>query len=441
MKNIILITIDCLRKDTISRRLTPFLWELGKKGVAFENCFSVASWTMSSFKGILTSKYHLMDGGRLEMGPNQTTLAQVLRKKGFKTMGLVFHPFLHNFFGHDIGFDYYFDEFEEGRRGGDVENRLLQDVANLMFKFIKNEKVLNKVKYFYSLYNLKKRFSEDYKFCLPADQINKRAINLFRKHKKEPFFCWIHYLDAHFPYLPKTSGLSKQEAHRLNIVREKWYRGGKKVDKKDLIKLKQLYGEKVKEIDDALKDFFAQLGKEKLGKDTIVVITSDHGDEFYEHGEFHHELKLYDELIHVPLILVNSGLKSRRITEVVSQIDLAPTILDLVGIESPSGWVGKSLFDKKNRKGYAISEEGQRLRGQAVRMGFNLNIKYKKIAIRTKDKKYIYNQNGQDELYDLRDDPKEQKNIARQGIPKQLKRILVKHLKLIERTNGTKSIE
>ena len=439
MKNIVLITVDCLRKDVVSRQLTPFLWELGEKGAVFENCFSVGSWTLPSFLAIFTSTYPLMFGGELKITSDRTTIAEILQERGYETIGLGFHPFLHSLFGYNAGFDHFFDELEGGWAR---ESDLVRKIADSIFKLIKDKTVLKRFTYYYSLYSLKRNLRTGYKFFLSGEEVNKWAIKTMQKRdKKKPFFCWVHYMDAHFPYLPKTSKFSTQEAHRLNILREKWYRGDKKVERKDLVKLKGLYEKKVSEMDNTLKELFEKLDKEKLIEKSIVVITADHGEEFYEHGEFHHEMNLYDELTHVPLIILEPDLKSQRITRLVSQIDLAPTILDLVGLKKPTAWFGESLFGDKEEKGYAISEEGQKLKGQAMRRNLVFDLNYKKIATRTKDKKYIYNQNGQDELYDLRDDPKEQKNIARQGIPKQLKRILAKHLELIERTNRTKSIK
>lgn len=429
MKNVILLTIDCLRKDVVNKHLTPFLWEISKRGVVFENCFSVGSWTMPSFKAILTSTYPLMPNGKLTLEPHQKSIAKVLKKKGFKTAGFVFHPCLHRLMGYNAGFDDYFDEFEESGREA---NRLLKKSADLMFRFIKNEKILKKTGYYYSLYALRRNFRTGYKFCLPAKEINRRVINMLKRSKKTPFFCWIHYLDAHFPYLPEKSKFSKKEVWRLNILREKWYRGGKKVERKDLAKLKQLYHEKVREMDNALRELFEGLAEEKLIEDTIIVITSDHGEEFFGHGEFAHGFNLYDELIHVPLIIFDPALKGRKVIRIVSQIDLAPTILDLVSIKSPSIWVGKSLFDQENRKGYVISEEGQRVREEAMRNNFNFNLRYKKIAIRTKKMKYIYNQAAQDELYDLSSDRQEKRNIISHGVPKKFKKILEKHLKRLE---------
>ena len=415
-----------MRKDVVEKKLTPFLWELSQKGTVFENCFSVASWTLPSFKGILTSTYPLMFEGKLRIDENRTSLAQVLQKAGYKTIGLTYHPNLHRYFGYNAGFDYFFDDIEgEWEWGGS----LIREIADSMFKYLKNKELLKKLTYYYSLHIMKRSLKTGYKFHFPAEEINKKAVELLKKTKK-PYFCWLHYLDAHFPYLPKKTRLSEKEVRRLNLLRERWYRGGKKVNGEDLRKLKGLYKQKVKEIDSALKMFFEKAKKEGLLKNTIVVITSDHGEEFNEHGAFHHEMNLYDELTHVPLIILGSHLKKKKVSKPVSQIDLAPTILDLLKMKKPKQWLGESMF--KNNRRYVISEEGQKLRGEAIRNNFTLNLNYKKIAIRNKDKKYIYNERGKDELFDLKKDPREKRNKIKEGVPVYFKKALTEHLGLLK---------
>ncbi|MHA1200578.1 MAG: sulfatase/phosphatase domain-containing protein, partial [Candidatus Heimdallarchaeaceae archaeon] len=152
-----------------------------------------------------------------------------------------------------------------------------------------------------------------------------------------------------------------------------------------------------------------------------------HGDEFREHGEFSHRAKLYDELIHVPLIITDPKISENKNEDLVSLIDLPTTILDLQDIEIGSRMRGNSIFSKSYKpRDYIISETLQKeqkvsMDGQGVQ----------KIAIRGKNWKYIFHVDGREELYDLKNDPKEQIDVSseKKELTTELKQLVKLHLK------------
>ena len=409
MKNLVLITVDCLRYDAIRSDLTPNIEDLAN-GLFFESAYSVASWTAPSFIGILTSTYPLMYNGELTVKSPRISIAQVLKQKGYLTAGFTFHPYLSKIYGYNRGFDDYFDDF--GALDQEKKYKLANRLQKLGLRFLVFEKLRKRLSYLNYIYYMRYRLKHDFKFYLPGNKVNRRVMDWVDEKKQNPFFIWIHYMDVHFPYLPSGEDCAdKEEAIRLNIEREKWFRGSKDVDATDLEKLKDLYMAKVRDVDRYIGELIRSFKERGLYDDTIFVLTADHGEEFFEHGEFHHEFKLYDELIHVPLLMFGNGIKGKKIEKTVSSVDLAPTLIDLLGMKKPKEWVGENMLLKEN--GIAISEEGQEYRGDSRRDdgGFRMNLTAKKVSLIHGGWKYIYNEHGMDEFYNLIKDPMEGENM------------------------------
>jgi arylsulfatase A-like enzyme len=270
---------------------------------------------------------------------------------------------------------------------------------------------------------------------MPGNELNNHFIEWI-KDKNDPYFCWLHYLDTHFPYI--SDSLKKDEMIRLNLQRQKWFLQNKNVNLDDLDKVKNLYIKKVHDVDSYIGELVDNLKKINKYDNTIFIITADHGEELYEHGSFHHDLKLYEELIHVPLIISGKGIKRHTIDKVVSHIDLAPTLLDILEIKKPKLWIGDNLL--LNTKNIAISEEGQKTRGDArLSLNFKLNLDAKKVAIIWDKWKYIYSEGNGEELYDLSVDEGEKENLLKED-EEQTKEViniardaLNKHMNLVYR--------
>jgi arylsulfatase A-like enzyme len=223
-----------------------------------------------------------------------------------------------------------------------------------------------------------------------------------RVGKKHKFFAYIHYLDLHSPYEPKPP----YDTLYLN-----------KTDKEDLGRFdypRALYDGQLTYIDTEIGTLLDDLKKEGLYDNTLVIITSDHGDEFGQHGAIGHSKVPYDEVIRVPLIIkFPESLYAGTVVEnQVRLIDIKPTILDYLKIEPHTELSGFSLMnyldsneDRNHHQidfpRYAISE--------IYNMVQDLDV----LAIRTEEFKYIHFKNKDDELYDLKADPEEQNNLIK----------------------------
>jgi arylsulfatase A-like enzyme len=174
--------------------------------------------------------------------------------------------------------------------------------------------------------------------------------------------------------------------------------------------LKRLYDVHVREVDSYVESLFKSLEALGLLKDTAVIITSDHGDEFNEHGGLSHDDKLYAELIDVPLLVYGTS-ETGLCTDVVSSVDIPPTILNLLGVEPAAAFRGQPLLPLAKRT--AKGAFGEALNQKSVKGG---DISKDSYYCRVDDMKLIdHADTGKTELYNLGDDPGEQHNLALSG--------------------------
>lgn len=392
LKNIILITIDSLRTDFLgccsseNKDITPNLDQFAEKSIIFENAIAQAPYTGASISSLFTSKYPRSTVTSDNMlREDNVTIAEILKKNGYKTAAFHSNPFLSKNFGFNRGFDTYHDTIF-------VKSRL--------------HRLISKQPYF------------------PASGVNKEVISWLRDNSTSPFFLWIHYMDPHGPYQSKKgfAYLNKIKAERL------WRKAVKNPDSITENELKTLisnYKEEVRYLDQNLGVLFNLFDELNLTLNTIIIVTSDHGEEFREHGLFSHPRQLYDELIRVPLIikLPNVG-REQRIVRQVGLIDIVPTILDSLNLNRNNRFEGNSLLP-------LIEDENNEIFPDYTMSDATPDRDYRHICIRTDEWKYILNeQNGNRELYNLFEDPKEQANLidAKKEISKNLEKKLLKNL-------------
>jgi len=224
--------------------------------------------------------------------------------------------------------------------------------------------------------------------------MNTLATKLLQNQSKEPFFLWIHYMDAHCPYSPPRSSLTiditRQEQERLNqlVIKHNYV---ETLSPEDFRKIKELYERSVSYADFRIGELIMNLHRLELLKNTVVIVSADHGEELLDHGGLQHSVQLYDEVMRVPLIIY--GIEKKG--EVRGQrglINLAPTILDLLGLPEEPNFKGKSMFQEADDEVVMITGTGR-------------------LGIRTEGWKYI----SPNELYDLQKDPKEKSNVAQEN--------------------------
>jgi len=428
-KNIVLITIDALRASDVGciggGNLTPNIDKLAQKSVLFKEAISNGPGTPQSFPSIFASVYPLMNR-KILLSKRYVTLAQVLRDNGFVTMGFHSNPFLSKFFGWDKGFDIFID-LSDSSSATRMFKKLTQKEGLIGFMLKPVKKILTKRtirKILKRIYSVKSDSPLPYS---RGEDVNRTVIKWLKEKKKGRFFLWIHYMDPHEPYLPPDPWLdsvsSQKEALEINL---RFCTENVSGDQLELIeKAKKLYDGEVKYVDHCvgnLVDVFVEWG---LLEDTIIVLTADHGEAFFEHGERGHpDHILYEEVLRVPLIIYGVGEK-KEVTEPVQLLDISPTILSLLGIDKPSTFLGNGLG--LNYETGVISESA---RFNFDNYAFDLNKRV--ISYRTEKWKLIFNQEGNVyELYNFDKDPKEQRNVARENkeLVEVLKEKITQHIK------------
>ncbi|MFH1588823.1 MAG: sulfatase [Candidatus Diapherotrites archaeon] len=305
-KNTIILVIDGLRPKHLGcygyfRNTSPSIDAFAENGVVFENAFVNSSWTKPNIVSTLTSlnpSTHKVLTIEDKISPKIRTLPEILKEQGYKTAifsGLRHPAKVHGFRGFD-------------------KHRIFDDFA-VQFR--------------------------------TADKINNEMTKWIEKNRKNNFFIYVHYIDTHLPFDPpapfNTAFLKEPFKHKDPI--------GTKISKEGLEKIIPLYDSEILYFDSELKKFIEKLKEMHVLEDTLIIITSDHGMEFMEHGHFGFMKFLYEEGIHVPLILFGNELpKKKRIKQQVSMIDIMPSVLELMGIEFNGRKEGTSFVPLIERK-------------------------------------------------------------------------------------------
>ena len=312
--NIVLYIVDTLRADSLRCYgnpvvETPAFDRLAREGTLFENAFAQNSWTRPSIASILTSLYPSVHGARGRndaLADEIVLLSERLQSHGYRTCCITTNPNIGSCFGFNQGFDDFIELYAR-RRPGFVRQRELTTTA---------------------------------------DEVTRRAVQWI-KQAKEPFFLMILTIDPHSPYTPpvKFDRYGGDYAGHADGTKRWIYR--KDLTPADKERIRSLYYGEIAFNDDAFGRLLDYLRNVKLDERTIITFTSDHGEEFWEHGLRGHGKTLYDESLHVPLIVryprsdVPAG---ARITRTVQLLDVFPTILQLAGLPIPEDLDGRSLF-------------------------------------------------------------------------------------------------
>ena len=225
-KRIFLITVDCLRADYVGciggGNLTPNIDRLGEEGLVFTRCFANGPGTNQSFPAILTSTYFLMHGG-MRLRPGYTTLAEVLRSHGFKTVAFHSNPFLSRSLGWDRGFDEFYDfmdvvkspsAFVTKQQSGRLRGMIMRFGSAVLraSRSARVQRFLKKIYYKFS------RLEIPY---LEGRKLNSHVIDWIKRNLDQRFFLWMHYMDPHYPYVPPDDYLldfsNRSEAFDYNL--------------------------------------------------------------------------------------------------------------------------------------------------------------------------------------------------------------------------------
>lgn len=390
---VILVLVDTLRADYLGYsgfegEISPNIDALARESVRFSTCVSQAPWTKPSVASLLTSLYPESHGitnhqgaywggesAELRAGilPDEAvTLAEVLHGEGYRTAAFVANPWLVQGYGFSQGFEVYDDHAaSDTTRAGTVLEGARRWLRGL--------------------------------------------------EKDARFFLYLHFMDVHGPYLgPEADAeaildspslgpphaLTGAEAGAIpEYLRNVPWRGPDEARRRRAWRAR--YGAGIRAFDRALGGFIEELRDSGVLNRSVVVVTSDHGEELGDHGGWDHGFNLYDHQVHVPLLVrlphaINGG---RVVDGVVSLIDVMPTVLGLAGVEPPPGF-----------QGHDVSMLWRRDADQGNRPSFSTATKNRPglYSVRTRTHKLVVDvsRRGSARLYDLAADPEERHDVA-----------------------------
>ncbi|MFH1836092.1 MAG: sulfatase [Methanobacteriota archaeon] len=375
--NVILISIDALAANHVGlygykENTTPNLDAYAQNAIVFKNHITNAPWTLPSHAAMLSSQYPHVIGvekRRHKIPYSTNMLAEILKETGYKTKGIISFAFVEPMYGFDQGFDSY-------------------DISNSFYKGEYRDK-----------------------YYKSSPDITGKAISFMEKNKDKNFFLFLHYFDVHYAYNPPPPYDKMFNSSEDNAVNK--------------------YDEEIAYTDHYIWELLKWLDESGLADKTMVIVTADHGDAFNQHNLTGHENVVYEEVLHVPLIIkLPSVVQEAGVIPYQTQmIDIAPTILDVLEIPIPSYFEGESLMPLAR---------GESTEGRKYVFSRTVSQDFWREAVRTPKYKLIHiyeplNASEEDgvrvhsyELYDLEADPGEKTNLADEfpGVVEELRVVL-----------------
>ena len=398
--NIVLIVLDTVRADRLRCRSDdrvpmPRIAELCARGVYFEQVSSSSSWTLPAHASLFTGLYPIRHGATQEsagLDERAPTLAERLGESGYRTYAASANPLVSIKSGLARGFDSFEETWRGQKRTGPVR---------------------------------------------PSDHRNLRAVDelLMYRDRGSPFFLFANFIEAHAPNKPpehfrpasvRERAGSGEIDHVGRHTAARYYLAPESVPANDFALLSELYDGEIAQLDELVGALVDRLDADGALSNSILILTSDHGENFGEHGHFRHIFSLYRSNVHIPLLVVlpgNAHAGERR-ADPVALVDLFATILGMAGVELPgAGGDGRDLFaaapavDAEHPvvseyyfPAQALSLFGPDLHApQRDRLDPFLR---RLRSIESDGLRLIWSSDGNHELYDLATDPTEERNLA-----------------------------
>ena len=332
-QNVILIVLDTVRARQMSlygytRETTPRLDALARRGVTIERAISTAPWTLPSHASMMTGRYpdELKATWLAPLDRSNRTLSELFAARGYRTGGFVANVWSA---GSEAGINRGFSRFEDYRVSGEELLISSQLGANLL-----------------NYFRLKRALDwHDRPGRKRAHEINAAALQWIGGSQSagRPFFAFLNFFDAHHPYLPVKPHWAPNTRRQRQVVGEML--NGSNLPP-DIVRVAvDSYDDSIREQDEWIGQLFERLEGRGLLANTLVVITSDHGEEMDEHNMFDHGNSLYRQSLEVPLIIFDPRHTPRRrlLKGPVSLVHLAATICDLTGVPKAESLPGESL--------------------------------------------------------------------------------------------------
>jgi arylsulfatase A-like enzyme/Flp pilus assembly protein TadD len=343
--NVVLITLDTVRADHLhcygdEKIKTPNIDALAARGVLFEKAVAQTPLTQPSHASMFTGEnpnvHHVRDTGGFALQPSSVTMATILRRHGWDTAGFISGSVLTRMFGFNQGFTTYDDTMLHSGGRNPVSTR-------------------------------------------PANVTADHAIRWLKQQSGKPYFLWVHFYDAHFPYDPPAQ-------FRKEFLRDP-------------------YDAEIAFEDQQVGRLLSAVKQKSSAGNTLIVLLSDHGEGLGDHGEYDHGVFLYDSTIRIAWIMAGPGVPAGlRIQQQAREIDLLPTVLDLLGGKASSAVQGTSLVPAFSGKTVPTNYSYEETLYPKINMGWS-----ELRGIHTAH--WMYVRAPRPELYNLDQDPGELKNV------------------------------
>lgn len=391
--NLALVTVDSLRADHVGcygyeRETTPNIDDLSAGSHTFTNAVAHACATRPSFPSLLTSTHGMLYGGFDHLSEEQVPLSVPLAENGYASGGFHSNPYLSAQFGYGRGFDRYSDTEDDPG----ILSKLRRYVSNNV-----SGPVHDVLSWFHT--KVEEHGGVDIgSYYQNASDLTDEAVRWIES-AQEPWFLWVHYMDPHHPYVPpeehQVFGATHPQRRGIKL-RQRVLEDPDALSERDWSDLVDLYDAEIRYVDDQIGRLIDQF------KDTTWIVTADHGEEFFEHGNYGHKNRFYEEHVHVPLILGGEGSGSGRHDHLVGLNDVPVTLLDEADVAAPDTYRGRNLFS--GDRDHVLGGWGPDTGADPDRV---------RLMRRTADRKYIDDRmEATTELYDLSTDPDEQNNIV-----------------------------
>ena len=429
-RGVLLVTVDSLREDALEAM--PRVGELADRGVRFERAFAHGNWTPFSFPSILGADPVFTDAPRV--GPSRRpTLAETLERDGVDTAGInTANGFLTAHWGYDRGFRTYETFMDPSGPVGRflAAHPTVGGWAQVLGSPLR--RAANAVR------GVERHHAVDTSHLLAAEEralefLDREGHDLDREgdtteddrrsenpdDEDDRFFLWVHYMDTHTPYVPAPKhvrAVTDGEKGAAGMFGAHLRAGlGRGVSDRTLDALRDLYLGAAHQVDASVGRLLDALEERGLRDETAVLVAGDHGEEFMEHGHLAHYPKLYDELIHVPLVAAVPEGASRQVPEAVGLDCLPPTVADLLGV--PGDFDGGSALPVLRGEEpppddpvVSVAVRGESVTQQPIPR--RLDDGDLLVSARTDRWTYVlHTGTGERELYDREADPGEEENV------------------------------
>ena len=414
LPNIILFTLDTLRADHLhcygyERIQTPAIDSIAGEGVLFENAIAHIGSTGPSHASILTSQYprtHETLKNGYPLSEKLLLLPEILKDSGYTTAAFVSSAALALRLGFDQGFDYFDEVYDDGML-------TLIDATRTMS--------LRDLVFATPIYRIFERLLPKLPSQTDAGTVNSHVLPWLRENADRSFFLWVHYYDPHTPFTPPPpydtmywSGDDETIKYQHHSQFMDIYDNERDLTGEELQRIISLYDGEVTFTDHAVGEIMRELERLELQDNTLVIITADHGEQLYEHHRvIGHFRFLYEPIIHIPLIFRHPGVLpgGRRLKSQVQSIDIAPTIMDVLGLAMPAGFEGMSLYPM------ILSRQDGCDREYVFSEVFSADTHWDTKVVRSEKWKYFsFHREGREpELYRIDTDSCENNNLYHEG--------------------------